>query len=40
MRADAMLEDGDLDSYAVWPRILRAVGELQGTARKSREAVH
>ena len=31
MRADAMLEKGDLDGYAVWKRILRAVGELQET---------
>ncbi len=31
MRADAMLEAGDLDGYAVWKRILRAVGELQET---------
>ncbi len=31
MRADAMLEKGDLDGYAVWKRILRAVEELQGT---------
>ena len=30
MRADAMLEAGDLDGYAVWKRILRTVGELQG----------
>ncbi len=30
-RADAMLEKGDLDGYAVWKRILRAVEELQGT---------
>ncbi len=30
MRADAMLEEGDLDAYAVWKRILRAVEELQG----------
>ncbi len=29
MRADAMLEKGDLDGYAVWRRILRAVEELQ-----------
>ncbi len=29
MRADAMLEAGDLDGYAVWRRILRAVEELQ-----------
>ncbi len=29
MRADAMLEKGDLDGYAVWKRIVRAVEELQ-----------
>ncbi len=29
MRADAMLEKGDLDGFAVWKRILRAVGELR-----------
>ena len=40
MRADAMLEAGDLDGLAVWRRILRAGGELQGTAPKSGEAVH
>ena len=40
MRADAMLEIGDLDGYAVWQRILRAVEELQGTAPKPGEAVH
>ena len=28
MRADAMLKGTDLDGYAVWRRILRAVGEL------------
>ncbi len=31
MWADAMLDRGDLDGYAVWRRILRAVGELDGT---------
>ena len=31
MRADAMLEKGDLDGYAVWRRILRAVEELRRT---------
>ena len=31
MRADAMLEAGDLDGCAVWKRVLRAVAELQGT---------
>ncbi len=40
MRADAMLEKGDLDGYAVWKRILRAVEELQGAEPKSGEAVH
>ncbi len=40
MRADAMLDKGDLDGYAVWKRILRAVKELQGTAPKPGEAVH
>ena len=29
MRADSMLERANLDGYAVWRRILRAVGELQ-----------
>ena len=29
MRADAMLKAGDVDGYAVWKRIIRAVGELQ-----------
>ena len=29
MRADATLEAGDVDAYAVWKRILRAVEELQ-----------
>ncbi len=27
MRADAMLEKGDLEGYAVWKRILRAAEE-------------
>ena len=31
MRVDAMLERADLDGYAVWKRILRAVGVLQDT---------
>ena len=29
MRADAMLDKGDLGGYAVWKRVLRAVEELQ-----------
>ncbi len=40
MRADAMLDKGDLDGYAVWKRILRAVEELQGAVPKPGEAVH
>ncbi len=28
MRADPMLEKGDLDGYAVWKRVLRAVEDL------------
>ena len=40
MRADAMLDKGDLDDYAAWKRVLRTVEELQGTVPKSGEAVH
>ena len=40
MKADAMLEKGDLDGCAVWKRIVRAVEELQGTVPKPGEAVH
>ena len=40
MRADAMLDISDLDGYAEWKRILRAVEELQGTEPKMGEAVH
>ena len=40
MRADAMLDKADLDGYAVWKRIVRAVEELQWSEPKSGEAVH
>ncbi len=33
MRADAMLEKGDLDGYAVWKQIIKAVGELLSKER-------
>ncbi len=33
MRADAMLDKSDLDGYAAWKRILRAVGELLSRKR-------
>ncbi len=40
MRADELLEAGDLDGCAVWKRILRAVGELQGTEPEPRVWFH
>ncbi len=33
MRADAMLDKGDLDGYAVWKRIVKAVEELLSKER-------
>ena len=40
MRADELLEAGDLDGVSVWRRVLRAVEELQGTVPKPGEAIH
>ncbi len=40
MRADALLDKGDLDGYGVWKRILRAVRELSGAAPGPGAAVH
>ncbi len=41
MRADAMLEKGDLDGLAVWKRIVRAVEELLNREPAGEgEAVH
>ncbi len=40
MRADAMLEKGDLDGYATWKRILRAVRELLRSERVQGERVN
>ncbi len=40
MRADAMLEKGDLEGLAVWKRILRAVEEVQRKERKLSESMH
>ncbi len=39
MRADALLEAGDLDGAAVWKRILRAVGELLSKERPAGASV-
>ncbi len=35
-----MLEKGDLDGYAVWKRVLRAVEELLGTVPRPGVRVH
>ncbi len=40
MRADAMLEKGDLDGYAVRKRILRAVEELRETKPRPGARAH
>ncbi len=40
MRADAMLEAGDLDGYAMWKRILLAVEELRRVEPVSEETTH
>ncbi len=40
MQADAMLEKGDLDGYAAWRRILRAVEELQEVEPEAGARVH
>ena len=40
MRADAMLEKGDLDGQAVWLRVLAAVNELLDTRPGNGAAVH
>ncbi len=39
MRADAMLDKGDLDGYTVWKRILRTVGELLSKERPPNAAM-
>ena len=40
MRADELLEAGDLDGYAVWKRIVKAVEELQETDPAPGARVH
>ncbi len=40
LKADAMLENGDLDGQAVWLRIVRAVEVLLGTRPGDAAAVH
>ncbi len=38
--AIAMLDKGDLDRYAVWKRIVRAVEEIQRTDPADDEPIH
>ncbi len=40
MRADTMLDKGDLDGCAVWRRIVRAVKELQRAELRPGVRVH
>ncbi len=40
MRADAMLEAGDLDGLAVWKRVLRAVEEMERIERMKTESLN
>ncbi len=40
MRADELLEAGDLDGCAVWKRVLRAVEELQRVEPCRNERAH
>ena len=37
MKADAMLDDGDLDGQRVWKAIIKAIEELQRGERKTGE---
>ncbi len=40
MSADAMMEKGDLDGYAVWKLIMRAVDELEAKERPGSAKLH
>ena len=40
MKADELLEKGDLGGYAAWRRILRAVEEWQGEKPQAGARVH
>ncbi len=40
MLADATLDKGDLDGYAVWKRILRAVEEMGNTTPSTDQAMN
>ena len=40
MRADELMEAGDMEGEAVWLRIVKAIEELQSQERPSDEKVH
>ena len=40
MRTDELLEAGDLDGYAVWKRVVKAVGDLLNTEPEPGTAMH
>ena len=40
MKADAMLERGDLDGYAVWKRIVGAIKDMQRETPRAGEQRH
>ncbi len=40
MRADAMLEKGDMDGFSVWKRIRRAVEEMQREIATVGDQIH
>ena len=40
MRADELLEAGDLDGKAVWVRIMKAIGELLSEKQTDGAAIH
>ena len=40
MKADELLEAGDLDGFAVWKRIVKAVEELQRARAVTGENIH
>ncbi len=40
MKADAMLEKGDMDGRAVWLRVVKAVEEILDTKPRGSERLH
>ncbi len=40
MQADAVLDKGDLDGYAAWKRILRAIDEMGNTTLSADQAMN